>query len=155
MDDKNTSVQAADSVWTGDQTTVEFDTNDIGNFTININDSTMSSGGSDSISTITIGGDGSGGSFYGTGPGSYNTYSINDLTFPGITNYGQDTIKTSKGKEIDLNDLADTMDAIKRRLLILTPNFEMHEKYPMLKEMYEEYLAMERLLGGPDTPTEI
>ena len=58
-------------------------------------------------------------------------------------------IKTGKSK-IDIDELADMMDTLKKRLLILTPSFEMHEKYPMLKEMYDEYKAMERLLGGPD-----
>lgn len=58
-------------------------------------------------------------------------------------------IKTGKSK-IDIDELADMMATLKQRLLILTPSFEMHEKYPMLKEMYDEYKAMEKLLGGPD-----
>lgn len=66
------------------------------------------------------------------------------------TEYGKTTIKTAKST-IDIDELADVMETVKKRLLILTPNFEMHEKYPMLKEMYEEYKAMERLLSGPDT----
>lgn len=63
---------------------------------------------------------------------------------------GKSVIKTAK-HEIDLDELGDVMATLKKRLLILTPNFEMHEKYPMLKELYDEYKAMERLLGGPDT----
>ena len=58
-------------------------------------------------------------------------------------------IKTGKSK-IDIDELADMMTTLKKRLLVLTPSFEMHEKYPMLKEMYDEYKAMERLLDGPD-----
>ena len=53
--------------------------------------------------------------------------------------------------KIDIDELADMMATLKKRLLILTPSFEMHEKYPMLKEMYDEYKAMERLLSGPDS----
>lgn len=64
----------------------------------------------------------------------------------GNSNY----IQTSKSK-IDIDELADMMETLKKRLLVLTPNFEMHEKYPMLKELYDEYKAMERLLSGPDT----
>jgi hypothetical protein len=67
-----------------------------------------------------------------------------------IANEGNKSyIQTSKSK-IDLDELADMMETLKKRLLILTPNFEQMEKYPMLKEMYDEYKAMERLLGGPD-----
>ena len=66
---------------------------------------------------------------------------------------GKNYIKT-KSNEIDIDELADVMETVKKRLLILTPSFEMHEKYPMLKEMYEEYKAMERLLGGPDSSEE-
>ena len=58
-------------------------------------------------------------------------------------------IKTGKSK-IDIDELADMMATLQKRLLVLTPSFEMHEKYPMLKEMYDEYKAMEKLLGGPD-----
>lgn len=68
----------------------------------------------------------------------------------GIANEnGKNIIKTSK-HEIDIDELGDMMETLKKRLLILTPNFEMHKKYPMLKEMYDEYKAMEKLLGGPD-----
>jgi hypothetical protein len=59
-------------------------------------------------------------------------------------------LRTSKN-EIDLDELADLIKVLKKRLLILTPDFEKHEKYPMLKELYNEYKAMERLLGGPDS----
>jgi hypothetical protein len=66
------------------------------------------------------------------------------------TEYGKNTIKTPR-VTIDIDELADMMETVKKRLLILTPDFEKHEKYPMLKELYNEYKAMERLLSGPDT----
>lgn len=69
------------------------------------------------------------------------------------TEYGKNTIKTPRST-IDIDELADMMETVKRRLLILTPKFEMHEKYPMLKEMYNEYKAMEKLLSGPDSSEE-
>lgn len=63
---------------------------------------------------------------------------------------GANEIHTTTGKKIDLEELADVVETIKKRLLILSPNFELHEKYPMLKELYDEYKALEKLLGGPD-----
>lgn len=63
------------------------------------------------------------------------------------------TISTAK-HTIDIDELAEVFETVKKRLLILTPNFEMHEKYPMLKELYNEYKAMEKLLGGPDNDDE-
>jgi hypothetical protein len=66
------------------------------------------------------------------------------------TEYGKTTIKTAKST-IDIDELADMMETLKKRLLIIAPNFEKHEKYPMLKEMYDEYKAMEALLSGPDS----
>lgn len=95
---------------------------------------------------------------------NYNNYTINgsalnwstagSIGIDGKTHYSMDEITTATGKKIDLNDLADTIETLKRRMLVLAPNFEMHEKYPMLKQMYDEYLAMEKLLGGPDAEPE-
>jgi hypothetical protein len=66
------------------------------------------------------------------------------------TTYGKTTITTAKST-IDIDELAEMMETLKKRLLILTPDFEKHEKYPMLKELYNEYKAMESLLSGPDS----
>lgn len=63
------------------------------------------------------------------------------------------TIRTERNT-IDIDELADIIETVKKRLLILTPSFEMHEKYPMLKELYDEYKAMEKLLSGPDNNNE-
>lgn len=63
------------------------------------------------------------------------------------------TINTDRNS-IDIDELADIIETVKKRLLILTPSFEMHEKYPMLKELYDEYKAMEKLLSGPDSNNE-
>jgi len=98
---------------------------------------------------ITITGSGSAGNIMG------GTYTIGLPTSTSTlsadtTIYGKSTIKTAKN-EIDIDELADMMEVLKKRLLIIAPNFEMHEKYPMLKEMYNEYKAMEKLLGGPDS----
>lgn len=76
--------------------------------------------------------------------------SNSNMSYSGSTEYGKNYIKTEK-HQIDLDELAEMMETLKKRLLILVPNFEMHEKYPMLKALYDEYKAMERLLSGPDT----
>jgi hypothetical protein len=78
------------------------------------------------------------------------SFNSNSGLSAGNTEYGKTTIKTAKNT-IDIDELADMMNILKKRLLILTPKFEMHEKYPMLQEMYNEYKAMEALLSGPDS----
>jgi len=102
------------------------------------------------LGSITISTAGTSGSYY-TSNGAVGSTWIGSSQ-PNISIANEDNksyIKTGKSK-IDIDELADMMATLKKRLLILTPSFEMHEKYPMLKEMYDEYKAMERLLGGPD-----
>ena len=88
------------------------------------------------------------------GPGQFanNTASgaVSSTLRSGDTEYGKTYIKTNK-HTIDLDELGDMMETLKKRLLILAPDFEKHEKYPMLKELYNEYKAMEALLSGPDS----
>jgi len=136
---------------TGDLCDIGMDT--IGSIDLtNIGLSTVSTG-------LTITGSGSAGNTMGgaytIGPiGSSLTGNISYTTSAslsaGDTVYGKTTIKTAKN-EIDIDELADMMTTLKKRLLIIAPNFEMHEKYPMLKEMYDEYKAIEKLLSGPDS----
>jgi hypothetical protein len=98
----------------------------------------------------TIGGSGQSFTIAGSSLPGNITYNTNTSLSAGDTVYGKTTIKTAKN-EIDIDELAVMMEVLKKRLLIIAPNFEMHEKYPMLKEMYNEYKAMEKLLGGPDS----
>lgn len=101
---------------------------------------TMSSGTID-LSSITISSNTNpGGAFSFAGGGYEPSHSISNV----------EEIHTTTGKKIDLDELVDVIETIKKRFLILAPNFELHEKYPMLKELYDEYKAMEKLLGGPD-----
>lgn len=78
----------------------------------------------------------------------------NDLSFfPTSDIYGSSqspTIINTRNGTVNMDELVDLIEVIKKRLLILTPNFEMHERYPLLKQMYDEYVALERLLSGPD-----
>lgn len=106
-----------------------------------------------SITITGIGASGSSGAYLtsnGIGQSSYTIGSSQpSISIGADSSSGKSYIQTPKSK-IDIDELGDMMATLKKRLLILTPNFEMHEKYPMLKEMYDEYKAMERLLSGPD-----
>ncbi len=122
---------------------------------IDISYDTISLGPINSIDlgNITItGAVGSSGAYLGSNGVNASTWSIGSGQ-PSINianEGGKNYIQTNKHK-IDIDELADIMETLKKRLLVLTPNFEMHEKYPMLKELYDEYKAMEKLLSGPDT----
>jgi hypothetical protein len=119
--------------------------------TIDLNSTFDSSNMTIDLGSISIGAVGNSGAFLNSSSmNSGSTWTIGSQ--PNISIINEDSksyIKTGKSK-IDIDELADMMATLKKRLLILTPSFEMHEKYPMLKEMYDEYKAMERLLGGPD-----
>lgn len=105
-----------------------------------------------SINTIDLGGL-QGNVTIGGYSGSPYTISSASPSINITTEQGKSYIKTNK-HQIDLDELAEMMETLKKRLLILAPNFEMHEKYPMLKELYDEYKAMEKLLSGPDIENE-
>jgi len=62
---------------------------------------------------------------------------------------GDAMIKTKK-HTINLDEMAVMMETLKERLLILTPNFEMHEKYPVLKDLYDQYKVVEAMLKEED-----
>jgi hypothetical protein len=112
-----------------------------------MNDTISYTGGSTTIDTITITDSNmgvSGISISGAGS-AFNWYDSSTAS-----TLNASTIATAKNT-IDLDELADIINVVKKRLLILTPSFEMHEKYPMLKQMYDEYKAMEALLSGPDS----
>lgn len=59
-------------------------------------------------------------------------------------NGGDAIIKTHRNK-VNLDEVADMMKVLKERLLIITPDFEKHEKYPALKEAYDNYKLIEAL----------
>jgi hypothetical protein len=149
MDDKDKVDTVADITpiefhWDETNTTVGIVAQEIG--TIDLSDYSIT-GNAASGSVLTVGGAGINSNWASN---SSISFASSDGFNAGTTEYGKTTIKTAKST-IDIDELADMMETLKKRLLILTPNFEMHEKYPMLKELYNEYKAMERLLSGPDT----
>ena len=62
---------------------------------------------------------------------------------------GDAIIQTNKNK-INLDEVATMMETLKQRMLIITPDFEKHEKYPALKEAYDNYKALEAMLSCTD-----
>ncbi|CAB4241869.1 hypothetical protein UFOVP71_407 [uncultured Caudovirales phage] len=111
-------------------------------------------GSQDYISIGSIGAAGSTITFDSNAVNWNSNYTIGAGLHADNTEYGSNQIKLGNGKTIDLDELHDVMETLKKRLLILTPNFEQMKKYPMLKELYDEYKAMERLLDGPDNTPE-
>lgn len=65
---------------------------------------------------------------------------------------GQTVFQGTKS-QVTVDEIIDFMDVMKKRLLVLTPMFELHEKYPALKQAYEDYLLIEKLVSG-DQPDE-
>ena len=71
----------------------------------------------------------------------------------GLSNHGtvhisgtNPTIATDKVK-IDLNELGELIKILKERFLIITPDFEKHEKYAALKKAYDHYKLIESMIG--------
>jgi hypothetical protein len=70
-----------------------------------------------------------------------------------VTNSIKQTITfnhSEDGRQVTVNEIIDFMDVMKRRMLILTEDFERHEQYPALKEAYEHYKLIERLCCGDE-----
>ena len=44
-------------------------------------------------------------------------------------------------------DLLKRVDELEKRLCVLHPNGQLHEKYPALKESYEAHKIIEKLVG--------
>jgi hypothetical protein len=46
----------------------------------------------------------------------------------------------------ETKELKERLEVIEKRLMIIHPDKELHEKYPALKEAYEAYRIVERLI---------
>lgn len=88
---------------------------------------------------------------YGAGGWTTVSNAYSSTTFSIQAPSGGDAIiKTNKHK-INLDEIADVIETVKERLLILAPAFEKHEKYPALKEAYDHYKLIEALCKEEDT----
>lgn len=56
---------------------------------------------------------------------------------------GQLTIEDKNGNKYDVLEF---IQSVSERLCVLQPNFEAHEKYPALRDAYEQYKMLEKLL---------
>ena len=139
------SIDPVEFKWDETNTTVGVIAQDIG--TIDLSDYSMSSNAGLTIGHASVA---SGNSWSNGSTISFANIASSDTLHADTTTYGKTTIKTARST-IDIDELADMMETLKKRLLILAPDFEKHEKYPMLKELYNEYKAMEALLSGPDS----
>ena len=90
---------------------------------------------------------------------SNGTISIGQgLTFNGsingavLTKPQKVVFQGSNGKQVTVDEVIDFMEIMKRRMLILEPNFQKHELFPALKEAYENYMVLERLMNDSHKP---
>jgi len=58
---------------------------------------------------------------------------------------GDLVLRNKDGKELDIGATIETMQ---ERFLILQADFEAHEEYPALKDAYDQYKMLEKLLKG-------
>jgi hypothetical protein len=63
------------------------------------------------------------------------------------------TVLHGTSESVEVDEIIDFMKTMRKRMLVITPMFELHEKYPALKEAYENYLLIEKLVSG-DQPDE-
>jgi hypothetical protein len=56
------------------------------------------------------------------------------------------TLQTAKNR-MDVDELIETVQMLKERLLILSPMLEKHEKYPALKQAYDHYKMIEKMIA--------
>jgi hypothetical protein len=139
LKDVLSSIDPIEYKWDETNTTVGIVAQEIGS--IDLSDYSMTTGPGLARATISIG---------ANSWANSSGISVNNSFHADTTEYSKNTIKTARST-IDIDELADMMETLKKRLLILTPDFEKHEKYPMLKELYNEYKALEALLSGPDS----
>lgn len=78
--------------------------------------------------------------------GTLTSYSFAPPINSGTVILNDVVLTGSEGQETTVGEVVDFMRAIKDRLLILTPNFEKHEMFPALKELYDQYRVMEKLM---------
>ena len=80
------------------------------------------------------------------------TYYTTSSIYANTNSYSNDIIIRREGK----NDIhvAETLEMLMNRLCIIQPAMDLIEKYPALREAYENYKMMEALLLGGDKENE-
>jgi len=86
---------------------------------------------------------------------AYNQSSVYDIRH---AKTGPDTMKVKGNLVIEDGsgeiDVGDFINSMKERMLILQPNLEAMEEYPALKDAYDQYKMLERLLLDANKKTE-
>lgn len=74
------------------------------------------------------------------------SYSASQIA-PGLAVTGPVTfIGDDADIKVNTKSMKEWMEAVEKRLAILTPNIELNEKYEALREAYEHYKTLEALL---------
>lgn len=62
------------------------------------------------------------------------------------------SLATTDGRSVTTNEIVDFMEIMKRRMLVIIPDFEKHAQFPALKEAYENYMVLDKLINANHTP---
>jgi hypothetical protein len=84
-------------------------------------------------------------SIFPTNPPNYSIHLSNNTTGIGTSTYGTG-ISVTLSNNPEFQDLVKKIEQIQKSLCILEPDFELHEKFPALKEAYEYYKLIEKLV---------
>lgn len=78
----------------------------------------------------------------------YSDFYITPTNSPVEVEINKDGVTLKDGADVNIGgqSLSDFMQEVRDRLLILEPNFELMEQYPALKDAYEKYKLIEKLL---------
>ena len=113
--------------------------------TINTGGFYGSGGGGGSGMVLTSIGTGGGGGSGWVNANSFTGSGLSTTVLSIMAEGDGDAIIATKKNKINLDEMANVVDTLKERLLILTPNFEKMEQYPALKEAYDHYKLIEAL----------
>lgn len=75
---------------------------------------------------------------------------VNSCIKYNINDSGHTVIRTYSNT-LDLDELAEMIPVIKKRLLILDPLFSKHDLYPALKKAYDDYLLIAKMIDGDES----
>lgn len=107
-------------------------------------------------STGAMGATGSYGVYPGTVPGYYTVPNTTGAGIGGMSYYTTTSPVTSIQSPLVIEyggtkiDVGQAITMLMERLCIIQPSFELHEKYPALKEAYEAYKSLEALCKSGD-----
>lgn len=100
-------------------------------------------------SWVTVGGGGGGAASYSIGASSFsNAYTTGTYSHTATATVTDDLTISRPGKSTI--KVGESLDILMERLLVIEANFQKMEKYPALKEAYNNYKLIEALVSGED-----